>query len=78
MHTSSEVSMPWCDSFCQLKRVLYPCSEAEINGKARWVSIMEAFLAPAATERSLIVKPLKKSPVQKTQHSIGQRKLFFH
>lgn len=45
MRTSSEVSMSWCDSFCQLKRILYPCSEAEINGKACWVNIMEAFLA---------------------------------
>lgn len=64
MHTS-EVSMSWCDSFCQLKRVIYPCSEAEINGKACWVSIIEAFLASKIAESSPIVEPLKKSPVKK-------------
>lgn len=80
MHTSSEVSMSRCDSFCQLKHVLYPCSDAEINSKTCWVSIMEAFLTSAVSESSLIVEPLRKSPDKKkktTQHSVWQRTLYF-
>lgn len=78
MHTSSEVSMSWCDSFCQLKRVLYPCSEAEIDGKACWVSIMEAFLAPQPLRAHPLLSHWRRVQSKNTQHSIWQRRLFFH